>query len=314
MTRLLRGFKIIRISTLRPGRFAQVVVMMVSLGFATTTVATSHITEEAAQAIFIRAEDAAQLGPTTVQLRDIATIDLPRGYMFIPEKEAADLMAYMGNQTGTTFLGMFTSDDENWFSWFVVLDYLEEGYVSDEEAKTWDVGQMLEGIKRASKKENDWRREQGMPTQEFVGWGQRPVYDEDTRKLMYSIKIKSSDSPESDPLTINWVAYALGREGFTRTTLVTDESQESTGQSHASSLLANFDYVSGKRYEEYKSGTDKVAAYGLATLIGGAAAKKLGLLAIIGAFIVKFAKVFIVIGLGLAVGIGSFIKKLLDRK
>ena len=132
--------------------------------------------------------------------------------------------------------------------------------------------------------------------------------------MAYSIKLKSEDSAENDPLTINWVAYALGREGYTATTLVTTETTVSTDQLHASSLLASYDYVSGKRYEDYESGADKVAAYGLATLIGGAAAKKLGLLAIIGAFIVKFAKVFIVIGLGLAVGVGSFIKKSLGRK
>lgn len=304
----------IRISTLRPGRFTKVVVMTISLGFATTAVATSHITEEAAIAIFNRAGDAARLGPTTVQLRDIATVNLPKGYMYIPEKEAAEVLHYWGNRTDASFLGLFTSDDENWLDWFVTFEYVKEGYVSDEEAKNWDVDQLLEDIKRGTKIGNDWRREQGIPTLDLVGWGHRPVYDENTRKLAYSIKLKSEDSAESDPLTINWVAYALGREGYTATTLVTTETTVSTDQLHASSLLASYDYVSGKRYADYESGTDKVAAYGLATLIGGAAAKKLGLLAIIGAFIVKFAKVFIVIGLGLAVGVGSFIKKLLGRK
>ena len=303
-----------RISTLRPGRFTKVIIMAISFGFAATAVATSHTTEETAIGIFNRAADAAQLGPTTVQLRDIATIHLPKGYIYIPEKEAAEVMGYFGNMTDASFLGLFTSDDEDWLDWFVTLNYQKEGYIEDEEAKDWDVDQLLENIKRGTKIGNDWRREQGIATLDIVGWGQSPVYDENTHKLTYSIKAEIEDSAESEPLTINWVAHALGREGFTDVTLVTTEAAISTDQLHASSLLANFDYVSGKRYEDYESGTDKVAAYGLATLIGGAAAKKLGLLAIIGAFIVKFAKVFMVIGLGLTVGVGSFIKKRLDRK
>ena len=39
---------------------------------------------------------------------------------------------------------------------------------------------------------------------------------------------------------------------------------------------------------------DRVAAYGLAALVAGVAAKKLGLLALFAAFVVKFAKVIVI--------------------
>ena len=53
-------------------------------------------------------------------------------------------------------------------------------------------------------------------------------------------------------------------------------------------------FNSGKRYGDFNSSTDKVAAYGLAALVAGVAAKKLGLLALIVAGVVKFAKVLLV--------------------
>ena len=78
----------------------------------------------------------------------------------------------------------------------------------------------------------------------------------------------------------------------------------------AHELLADLDYNSGKRYEDFNSSTDHIAEYGLAALVGGIAAKKLGLIALIGAFVVKFAKV-IFIG---ALALGAGLLKLFRRK
>jgi uncharacterized membrane-anchored protein len=67
-------------------------------------------------------------------------------------------------------------------------------------------------------------------------------------------------------------------------------------------LAGNFNYVSGQKYSEFKSG-DKVAAYGLSALVlgGGAVmAAKMGLFAKFGVFLGKAWKgiVFALIALG----------------
>jgi uncharacterized membrane-anchored protein len=54
-------------------------------------------------------------------------------------------------------------------------------------------------------------------------------------------------------------------------------------------------FKDGKRHSDFNEATDKVATYGLAALVGGLAAKKLGLLAAAGLFLAKFGK-FILIG------------------
>ena len=63
------------------------------------------------------------------------------------------------------------------------------------------------------------------------------------------------------------------------------------------SVFNSIKFNAGKRYTDFKSSTDKVAAYGLAALVAGVAAKKLGLIALAGAFILKFVKVFAIAAL-----------------
>ena len=76
-------------------------------------------------------------------------------------------------------------------------------------------------------------------------------------------------------------------------------------------LLDNLNYVDGKRYADFDSSTDKVAEYGLAALVAGVAAKKLGLFAVIAAFLAKFAKVGILAAAALG---GGLWKRLRGKK
>jgi uncharacterized membrane-anchored protein len=73
----------------------------------------------------------------------------------------------------------------------------------------------------------------------------------------------------------------------------------------AQTLLAALDYKEGKRYADFDAKTDHVAEYGLAALVVGVAAKKLGFIALALAFFAKFAKVILI---GLAVFGAGFLK------
>ena len=75
-------------------------------------------------------------------------------------------------------------------------------------------------------------------------------------------------------------------------------------------MLAALGYNDGKRYEDFDASTDKVAGFGLAALIAGAAAKKLGAFALIAAFVVKAWKL-VAIGV---IGFGSLFMKLFRRR
>ncbi|WP_404980317.1 DUF2167 domain-containing protein [Caballeronia sp. LZ019] len=149
-----------------------------------------------------------------------------------------------------------------------------------------------------------------MPEMELIGWAERPHYDAARRQLVWSMSSRSKGEPADAPHGINYNTYALGRDGYVSLNLITEQPQLEKDKKAVQALLAGLEFDSGKRYADFNASTDKVAEYGLAALVGGIALKKLGLLAIMGAF---FAKSFKLIAIGV-VALGVAVKKIFTRK
>lgn len=245
----------------------------------------------AEDAVWAAASAVKQVGPTTVQFRDQASLQLPAGYVYIPVKEAKALMDMMGNQTDDRFLGLILPDSQA--SWLVTLDYEPAGYIKDDDAKHWDADELLQSLKDGTEAANEHREQMGIAPIEVTRWVQVPAYEASTHRLIWAAEARDKGGADQDP-TINYNTYVLGREGYISLNLITAASAIETDKKTAHELLSATDFNPGKRYADFDSSTDKVAAYGLAALVGGLAAKKLGLLAVIGAFLLKFAKVIFV--------------------
>jgi uncharacterized membrane-anchored protein len=149
--------------------------------------------DAAAHRAFDDARQAATSGPHDVPLAGQAVLKLPAGHAFVPLPQAGAMLNAMGNPGHDEQLqGLIVPKGDN-DSWFIIVRYVDEGYIQDDDAKDWNADEPLQS-----------------------------------------------------------------------------------------------------------ASTDQVAAYGLAALVGGVAAKKLGYLALALAFLAKFAKVAIlaVAGLG----------------
>jgi uncharacterized membrane-anchored protein len=107
---------------------------------------------------------------------------------------------------------------------------------------------------------------------------------------VWSLSSKHKGEPAAAAKGINYNTYALGRDGYFSLNLLTNTDRIGADKAVARTLLAALTYNPGKAYEDFNASTDHIAAYGIAALVGGIAAKKLGLLALIGAFALKFAK------------------------
>jgi uncharacterized membrane-anchored protein len=247
-----------------------------------------------------------QSGPATIALRDQAALELPDGYGFIAREPALKLMESMGNRVDGRFLGLVLPIGDE--PWFVSVQYEPSGYIEDDDAKQWDADALLEDLKVGTEAGNERRRALGIPAMTVTGWAEPPHYDATSHRLVWSAEANSPDAPESDP-TVNYNTYLLGREGYVSMNLVTSASTVDAHKESAKELLGALTFNEGKRYEDFDASSDKVAAYGLAALIGGVAAKKIGFFAVLAAFFVKFAKVII---LGLAALLGV-VAKLLGR-
>jgi uncharacterized membrane-anchored protein len=249
-------------------------------------------------------------GPAKVALLDQASLAIPAEQLFMPKSEAARLLRALGNTiSGDSLQGLVVGlrqEDE----WLVVVRYIKEGYIKDDEAKDWKADELLANLKEGTEESNKDRAARGFPELEVLGWVEKPTYDERTHRLVWSLLSKNKGEPDSAVKGINYNTYALGRDGYFSLNLLSDSDKIAGDKAEAHTLLAALAYNGGKAYEDFNASTDHIAAYGIAALIGGVAAKKLGLLALIGAFVLKFAKLIAVGAAALMAGVW----KLFGRK
>jgi uncharacterized membrane-anchored protein len=259
------------------------------------------------------ASKAMQIGPKTIALRDQATLQLPQGYGFVPTREAAQLMEAMGNSENEHFIGLIMpphAGEDDAEDWMVSVDYDPAGYIKDEDAKNWNADELLQNLKDGTEAANENRVRLGIPALEVTRWIEPPAYDAATQRLVWSVEGRDKGAAADADNTVNYNTYVLGREGYVSLDLITSSSKIDSQKAVARNLLAAVSFNDGKRYADYDASSDKVAAYGLAALVGGVAAKKLGLLALGAAFFAKFFKLIAIAVLGA----GAAIRKFFVRK
>ena len=245
---------------------------------------------------------AAQEGPADVKLGDQAVVHLPESMFFVPRIQADRLMAAYGNGKDPSLLGvvMPKSDDDDWV---ITVNFDKAGYIKDDDAKNWNVSELLDSLRDGTEESNVERKKRGFPELVMDGWVEAPKYDSNTQRLVWSVAVKHKGDSANDNPTVNYNTYALGRDGYISLDLITQKNLVPKDKTAVLTLLDNLKYVEGKRYADFNSSTDKVAEYGMAALVAGVAAKKLGLFAVIAAFLAKFAKVGILAAAALGGGL-----------
>jgi uncharacterized membrane-anchored protein len=265
--------------------------------------------EQELVAAFTAGLAAAAKGPSKVALLDQADIAIGADQAFISKAESLRILRALGNKPeadGLMGLIMGSKDDD---SWLVVVRHVKEGYIKDDDAKNWSADELLESIKAGTEEANTDRAERGFPEIEVVGWIEKPTYDAAQHRLVWSLRSKEKGAAEGETNGVNYNTYALGRDGYFSLNLLSDSNKIESQKPIAKTLLANLQYRPGKRYQDFNAATDQVAAYGLAALVSGVAAKKLGLFALAGAFFAKFAKLILV---GVA-AVGAAVAKMFKR-
>lgn len=266
--------------------------------------------EERFRKVAADAEAAARHGPADVELAGQAVLRLPASHVFVPQPQATALLNAMGNPGNDPRLqGLIFPEGEG--GWFMTVRFEKSGYVKDDDARDWNADDLLKSYREGTEASNEERVKLGAPQIEIIGWAEKPAYDSATHRLVWAMSSRTKGAPADAPQGVNYNTYALGREGYFSLNLVTGLQQLPQHKGAAHTMLAALDYKEGRRYADFDAKTDHVAEYGLAALVVGVAAKKLGFLALIVAFVAKFAKVIV---LGLALLGGAFVKLLRGRK
>lgn len=178
--------------------------------------------------------------------------------------------------------------DDN--GWAVVVTYSDEGYVSDEDAAEIDYDELLSDMKQGTEEENSARKEAGYGGIRLVGWAEPPRYDAASKKLYWAKELAFEGVEGS---TLNYDIRVLGRRGYLSLNAVAGMDGLKDVQAGMQRLLPQVEFEQGARYADYDAKTDKVAAYGIAALIGGGLAAKAGLFAKLGALLLGLKKLLI---------------------
>ena len=248
-------------------------------------------------------------GPSDVALIDQASLKLGSNYFFVPKAEGARVLRALGNVVSESgFIGLVLGTRQN-DEWMVVIRYVKDGYIKDDDAKNWNADELLKAIRDGVAQSNPERVSRGFPEMEVIGWVEPPAYDATTHRLVWSLLGKDKGEPDNVAKNVNYNTYALGRDGYFSLNLLTSSDRIAGEKAVARDLLAALSYAPGKRYEDFSASTDRIAEYGLMALVGGVAVKKLGLFALVAALALKFAKVIMIGAAVLGAGVVKFFRR-----
>ena len=190
-------------------------------------------------------------------------------------------------------------------SWAVVVTWSDDGYVSDEDASKIDYTQLLHDMQEQTREANPEREKAGYGSLQLIGWAVPPRYDAGNNKLYWAKELQFDGEANH---SLNYDIRVLGRHGYLSLNAVSGMAELALVREGMEKLLPMAEFEPGARYADHNPKTDKVAAYGVATLIGGGLAAKAGLFAKLGLLLAKFWKLLL-IGVVL---LGGTVKKFFD--
>ena len=246
-----------------------------------------------------------------INLHDgLATLRVPAGFHFLNGADANTVLVKIwGNPPQGPPLGMLMPRETSPLSeecWAVIITYEGDGYVKDTDAEKIDYSELLSEMQKRVTADNEEREKAGYPPIQLVGWAQTPHYDRSTHKLYWAKEIKFGHNSEN---TLNYNIRMLGRGGVLVLNAVASMSQLPQINRATPEVLSAIEFNPGHRYADFNPSSDKVAEYGLAALVAGGVAAKMGLfkglwVALLG------AKKLVIVGV---VAIAAWFRKIFKR-
>jgi len=191
--------------------------------------------------------------------------------------------------------------------WMAYVSLVDDGYISDQDAGTMDPEAILGTYKAKVAAENPARARQGLSPLEVAGWMEAPRYDAKHR-LSSCLGVTVLGSKGADDRIVNCGSFALGDQGALKIVVAGQEANYQRFRGESGALIDTIVYDKGKGYDDADLATVKTASYGLIALMTGdtnfkkvtvaqpaapAPAQKLGLIALLIVYALKFGKILL---------------------
>ena len=244
----------------------------------------------------------------------LAKLTVPKEFNYLgPDDAETVLVKLWGNPPSETKpLGLLipaglTPLSSN--AWVVTIDYSEDGFVKDNDAGKINYDDLLKKMQKGIAENNAERQKQGYRAITLVGWAAPPRYDAATHKLYWAKQLQFEGERQD---TLNYNIRMLGRKGVLELNAIAGLDQLAEIDAQTPQILGMVDFKEGSRYADFDPKVDKVAKYGIATLVAGgvlAVAAKAGFFKLLLVGLLA-AKKFVIIGV---IAVVAFIKKFFKR-
>lgn len=144
---------------------------------------------------------------------------------------------------------------------FVNFEYGDVGYVTLDDWEEVDAEELLEHMVEEGEKANKERRKNGLPSVKTKGWVKKPTLMRNNNSVIWAIETIQSGDHYINEITLN-----LGRRGFERITRVGTLEQYYNQSETTEALIDGHEFDSGYKFADYSSG-DKLAGFGIASLV-----------------------------------------------
>lgn len=241
----------------------------------------------------------------------LATLHLGDDYELIGAEDALHILVdKWGNPKPTNApLGMIVPRGMSPLApdaWAVVVTYLEEGHVEDDDADDIDYDELMRDMKAADAEDNAERRRLGLEELTIVGWAASPRYDATNHRLYWACELLAGTSKAR---VLNYDVRVLGRKGVLSLNAVGSMDQLDAIGPTMEHLLAAVEMQQGSRYQDFDPDLDEVAAYGIGGLVAGKLAMKAGIFAGLLKVLIAAKKAVILAVVAIGAGIASWLKK-----
>lgn len=241
----------------------------------------------------------------------LATLHLGDDYELIGAADALHIIVdEWGNPTPSNApLGMIVPRGTSPLApdaWAVVVTYIEEGHVEDDDADDIDYDELMSEMKSGNAEENAERRRLGLEELTMVGWAASPHYDGTNHRLYWACELLAGTSKAR---VLNYDVRVLGRKGVLSLNAVGSMDQLDAIGPTMEHLLAAVEMQQGSRYEDFDPDLDAVAAYGIGGLVAGKLAMKAGIFAGLLKVLIAAKKAVVLAIVAIGAGVASWLKK-----
>jgi uncharacterized membrane-anchored protein len=233
-----------------------------------------------------------------------SSISLPPDYMMIsgPEARRFDFITNAQEDPNTEAVVANMKTDN-----IVFFQYLNEGFITTDDWSDVDASKMLADIRDNTEAANAERRKQNIEELHVVDWLQQPVFDRQQNVVFWTLRLHAASGD-----LVNAIALRLGRYGYEEMIWVTDLNAYRAGPDDQKAMLQAHSFDSGAKYADHIGG-DKLAGYGIASLVAVAAGAKLTKLVGFAALLL-LAKKFGIVILAAVAGAIAWVKRQFSRK